>query len=292
MKALTLYPGAFPMKTRAIVLFVACAVSASSCANDDGSSAANIVGVPGGGHFGARGLIGANESRATFDTTTGAFDSSDPPAPGDIADLDLTVFNTDGSVNFTRSFDSINAAAYSFALDGLAHGTPYRIHARVRGDGGPFADVTLDGSVRFRPDIAVGPSHMLQGIIGPDRSHGNVPSNGHAFGNDGIIGPDRVLVGRTITISTLVEEKNGETGATTDCVLGIIGPDHTALPSQTVPVSLAAGGTTYCSFTTSFETVGAYSVTIRAANITPNDTVLSNNQISFDLSIIGPDHTR
>jgi hypothetical protein len=274
------------MKTRALFLIVAAAVSVTSCATDDGTSAANIVSVPGGGHFGARGLIGLNDSHATFETTTGAFDSADP-APGDIASLDLTVFNTDGSVNLARSFTGINAATYSFALDGLAHGTQYRINAHVSGSvPGPFSDVALDGVIRYSPDIAIGPSHMIRGIIGPDHSRALPPQAG-----DGIIGPDRIAVNRTITISTLVSEKNGETGASTDCVLGIIGPDHTALPTQTVPVTVAAGGTAYCSFTTSFATVGSYSVTIEAQNITPNDTVITNNKIEFPLSIIGPDHT-
>lgn len=278
------------MKTRTLVLLVTAGLSVASCANDDGSSASNIVAVPGGGVFGARGLIGANDTRATFDTTTGTFDSNDPPS-GDIASLDLTVFNSNGSVNFVRNFSAINAASYSFALDGLAHGTAYRINAHVSGSvPAPFADVAIDGTIRYSPDIAIGPSHMIRGIIGPDRSRPGLPSQ--AGGGDGIIGPDRIAVNRTITISTLVSEKNGETGASTDCVLGIIGPDHTALPSQTVPVTVAAGGTAYCSFTTSFAAVGDYSVTIEAQNITPNDTVITNNKITFPLSIIGPDRSR
>src|SRR4051794_16551446 len=117
------------MKSSTFVLFATSIIAAAGCAPEtDGSTASNIVEIHEHGHtgrFAARGLLG-RDSQTEFDTTTGAFDSIAPPPPGAISNMLLTVFNNDGSVQFTRAFDHIDpAGAYSFALSGLPRGTPF-----------------------------------------------------------------------------------------------------------------------------------------------------------------------
>ena len=264
------------MNIRSLVL-LSTALGITACAYDGAdSNASNIVSVPGGnGHFGARGLL-ARSGHTDFDTTTGEFDSH-AQGPGEIDRLNLTVFNNDGSVRFTRAFDRVSAPQYSFALDGLARGTAFQINAHVSGQTPePYADVSIRSIVRLRPDIIVGPDHSHVRIVGPDR-----------WRRLGIVGPDRVRVDQPTTFIALFHEQNGDTGANTKCQLLVDGVQVGTGVSLSVP----AGGNTICSITYTFPALGEHQVSISADDVMPDDDNLANNTYTFQVRIVGPDQS-
>ncbi|MEI8255070.1 MAG: hypothetical protein WCJ30_05295, partial [Deltaproteobacteria bacterium] len=116
-----------------ILTLILAAAGCAGCAGDGGDTSTAVAEIRGRGHtglFAARALLG-RDTQTQFDTTTGAFDTT-TPAPGEIANLRLTVFNDDGSVRLSRGFVYLDpAGAYSFVLAGLARGTRYQIDALV-----------------------------------------------------------------------------------------------------------------------------------------------------------------
>ncbi len=282
------------MNARRDVLTLTLILAASGCAGDSGETSTAVAEIRGGsgghtGRFAARALLG-RDSQTQFDTTTGAFDTT-TPAPGAIANLRLTVLNDDGSVRLTRAFVYLDpAGAYSFMLAGLARGTQYQIDAIVSGvRPDPAGNVQVSDVIRLRPDIIVGPdrAHIVgpdrPGIVGPDRWRGIVGPDRWR----GIVGPDRVRVGQPVQLMVAFREANGDVGALTDCQLAVDGTLVNTQPN----LSVTAGGTTMCGFNTTFSTAGVHSVTISAANVKPSDYDLSNNSYTFDIGIVGPDHT-
>lgn len=97
----------------------------------------------------------------------------------------------------------------------------------------------------------------------------------------GLTIPETAIVQQVVNIRARIAELNGDSGATTACVLGIDG--NTV--DQANNVYVAAGGGVTCEFSYPFSGAGTHSIEVTAANPVPGDWDLGNNTASGTITI-------
>lgn len=93
--------------------------------------------------------------------------------------------------------------------------------------------------------------------------------------------PTTAIVQQVVNIRASIAELNGDTGATTSCVLTV---DANKV-DQANNVYVDAGGGVTCEFSHTFSTTGTHSIQVTAASPVPGDWDLSNNTASATITI-------
>jgi len=200
----------------------------------------------------ARALLG-KDSNTTVELTTGKLDSSTTP-PGSFAYVRLRPLTPSGVALFSQYFRNLARPTgyYSFTWPSLYRGEQIQLRSYVSGF--PEDDpVTVYTTVKLRPDLAV----------------------------QGLTFPETAIVQQTVNIRAHIAELNGDSGATTACVLGIDGNSV----DQANNVYVDAGGGVTCEFSYIFSGAGTHSIDVSAANPVPGDWDLSNNTASATITI-------
>ncbi|MBW3569830.1 MAG: hypothetical protein KY467_01875 [Gemmatimonadetes bacterium] len=142
------------------------------------------------------------------------------------------------------------------ALPALARGEAVQVQANVRGIDGNRTDVvTVTETVKLRPDLAV------------------------TFSAAETVSP-----GVPVSFTALVEERNGDVGATATCQLRVDG----AVVDQAQGIWVDAGDAVSCAFTYTFAQAGTYAVEVAATGTAPADWDESNNAASAQVRVAAP----
>jgi len=157
---------------------------------------------------------------------------------------------------FKKQPDEQKGGYVSYKYPGLPHGLNLRIKAKARGAvrRDELEAKWLD-SVRYRPDLYV----------------------------KMIVAPVKARINSAVTISAVIAEGMGETGADSDCLLFV---DGNQVDKGFVWVN--AAGSTECKFIYSFPAPGQHTITVRAQGARPGDYDDSNNVSSQPITITLP----
>lgn len=204
--------------------------------SDPGAS--NVGGRSGSAELSVRALLGRS-GETVLEVTTGELDSLQR-APGALSRIQLKRFDSSGALEGTQNFAGSTSGRFRLVTRELARGQAYQVQANVRGIDGARTDVvTADGVVRRRPNLAV----------------------------QEVQAPEKVQRGATINVLALVVERNGEVGATADCVLRLDGAEADRVES----VWVAAGDQVSCAFSVRLEQAGEHALEVRLEGTTPAD---------------------
>jgi hypothetical protein len=170
-----------------------------------------------------------------------------------------TETETTSSLLYTRNLKAPQGTSLTVArFDDLGRNQRVQIQANVTGIDPNRTDVvTVDTRVKLRPDP------LVQELIGPIDAHLNVP----------------------IDIAAVIHEKNGDVGATANCVLYIDGVEV----DRAEGVWVDAAGTITCAFTHTFAVAGEHDVRIAIENVTPGDYNTTNNERIGTIRVASPD---
>lgn len=158
----------------------------------------------------------------------------------------------------TKNFNNLSAGGYwSGGFPAPAPHTPVQVQTNIRGIDPKRTDVvTLSTPAVRRPDIAV----------------------------DSVGGPAQAPPNANVIFVADVREKNGDVGATANCVLAVNGtPVDTA-----TGIWIDAGDSVNCQFSYTFAQPGTYAVSVAATGVTPGDWDTTNNQNQTSITIIEP----
>lgn len=178
-------------------------------------------------------------------------------APGTISRLQLKALQPDGTpIGVTNQDDPGQGNGYvAFALDGLARGTRLQAQAQVRGIDPHRTDVvTVADQVRLLPDLAVTLS-----------------------------APTRAQAGMPVNVLATVQERNGDLGATTSCVLYVDGSPA----DWSHGVWVDAGDVVTCAFTVTFTLNGAHELRVVAEEVAPAEFDPESNAASATVEVGG-----
>ena len=217
----------------------------------------------------SRALLG-KDGKTQLEISTAPFDTAATP-PGNISHVHVRAVDPsrpdgddddkdgkDGKeLRFRREYNHLKGGGYfTDTYTGLPHGLNLRIEAKARGAvHRDEVEARWLDSVRYRPDIYV----KL------------------------VDAPAKARINSVVTISAVLGEGMGETGADTDCALLV---DGTQVDSGLLWVNAAGAGT--CAFLYSFPTAGQHTITVRAQNVRPADYDDSNNALSRPILITQP----
>jgi hypothetical protein len=192
-----------------------------------------------------RALLGKDRQTA-LEVTTGVLDDAATP-PGNVDKIQLKIFNLVGGLMSTSNYNNLRGGGYaSHSLANLTRGSGVQVQANVSGIDANRADVvTVSGTVRMRPDIAV----------------------------TAISAPENALVGVPFTVVADVGELNGDVGARANCVVSV---DGTPVGTAT-GIWVDAAGAVSCLFTVSVSTPGVAKIAVTATGIKPGDYDSANN---------------
>jgi hypothetical protein len=218
------------------------------------SGVGNAHGRSGSVKVTARALLG-KDNTTTVELTTGTLDSNVTP-PGSFAKVQFKPLDPSGDAMFTRNFNHLwtDTGYYSFVWPSLYRGEQIQLQSLLKGiDGNGMDVVTLFETVKLRPDLAV----------------------------QNLTFPETAIVQQVVNIRANIAELNGDTGATTACVLAVDG--NTVDQANNVYVD--AGGGVTCEFSYTFAGAGTHAIQVSAANPLPGDWDLSNNAASGNITI-------
>jgi hypothetical protein len=199
----------------------------------------------------SRSLLG-KDGKTEVEISTAPFDIGATP-PGNISGCDIRA--DVNQLKFYKRYEHLREGGYvHWTYTGLPHAQALRIRAEARAGwrGGEVEAKWLD-VVRYRPDLAV------QMVDAP----GVTPVN------------------TMVQVNATVVERMDEVGAHADCVLLVDGTQVDAAPG----IWVDAGGSATCRFTTSFQSGGLHTITVKAQNVKPGDYDDSNNAFSRQIQV-------
>ena len=209
----------------------------------------------------SRSLLG-KDGKTEVEISTAPFDIGATP-PGNISGCDIRAVDPtrrgkdddDNQLGFHKRYDHLREGGYvHWTYTGLPHAQALRIRAEARAGwrGGEVEAKWLD-VVRYRPDLAV---QMVDA-------------------------PGLTPVNTMVQVNATVVERMDEVGAHADCVLLVDGAQVDVAPG----IWVDAGGSATCRFTTSFNSGGLHTITVRAQNVKPGDYDDSNNAFSRQIQV-------
>lgn len=176
---------------------------------------------------------------------------------GSISKLQFKAFDSLEDVAWTLNYTGLTGATHAYRFDKMLRGQPLQTQGNIRGIDGKRTDVvTTSGNVKLRPDLA---ALQLQA-------------------------PAQERVGLPVNIVAVVSERNGDVGATGNCVLRVDGTQV----DQANGVWVDAGGTVSCAFTHVFDLAGTYQLQVEVGGVDPGDWDLANNAATATIEIIEP----
>ncbi|MFL5307963.1 MAG: hypothetical protein ACJ8F1_22290 [Polyangia bacterium] len=191
-----------------------------------------------------RTLVDVN-GNAVLEATTGTFDDGSVPK-GAIDRLDVRVSHADKKHHDDMTFKPKPAGPrFTTPVGRQVHGQPLTVSADISGIGRGSDHVSVDDTVQYRPDLAVG--------------HIDVPAS--------------ASMGLPTSIAATVREMMGDLGATADCILSADG----AVVDQVAGIWVDAGSVVTCHFTATFTTAGQHQLHVAVANVVPGDYDMRNN---------------
>lgn len=201
----------------------------------------------------ARALLGAN-GMTILDVSTGEINA---PSSASLKKVQVKLFTSNGIVQSTTNYTVGTSPTYQLAIPGRVRGSNIGVQASVIGLDGSRTDVvTVTEMVKLRPDLAV----------------------------DRITNPDHAQIGIPLDITALVSERNGDVGATADCVLSADGVEI----DRAHEIWIDANRSVSCMFRPIFSTVGQKHLTVSLVSVEPGDYDDSNNSASATLEIVAP----
>lgn len=212
------------------------------------------------GRSGSATLVGrallSREGSTTVEVSTATLDSA-TLAPGNISKLQIKLLDSQGRVRGVDNHVKLSSGGrLQRVLTGLGRGQPLQLQANIEGiDGARTGVVTLGMQVQLLPDLAV----------------------------EQLSAPESTQLGMPVNITALISERNGDTGATADCVLRVDGAEVDRAPGIWVDAASAVS----CAFTHTFHSAGVRVLTVEAADVVPTDDDPSNNQATATLEVIG-----
>lgn len=210
-----------------------------------------VTGRSGSASLASRALLG-KDGKTTVDVTTGTIGAA--TAPGQISKLQFKGLRSDGTAAFTLNYSGMTTAIQSYTLNGLTRGQPLQVQGNVRGIDGKRTDVvTISDTTRLRPDLAAGVSAA-----------------------------DKAKINTLVGITGKITEANGDSGATTDCVLYVDGVEA----DRANGIWVDSGDEISCAFTYQFTTLGSHELKVTAANVNPGDWDLANNTATKSIEIV------
>lgn len=220
------------------------------------SGVPNATGRSGSAHMTARALL-SKDGSGTVEVTTGTLDSSSTP-PGSFRKVQFKALSSTGNpLQVQNLFPPTASGYYSFASSSLHRAEQLQLQANIDGIDGNRTDVvTLVETVKVRPDLAVANLSF----------------------------PPSAVPNQAVNISANIVEMNGDTGATTTCVLAIDGNNV----DQVNNVYVDAAGSVSCAFVYAFSSPGGHTIQVSAINVVPADWDTSNNSSSGTIEITNP----
>lgn len=220
------------------------------------SGVSNATGRSGSATMTARALLSKNGS-ATVEVTTGKLDSTSTP-PGNFRKVQFKALSATGNpLSVQNLFPPTASGYYSFGSQALHRAEQIQLQGNIDGIDGNRTDVvTVVETVKVRPDLAVA----------------------------GLLFASSAFVNQPVNISANIVEMNGDTGATTTCVLAIDGNNVDQVKNAYVD----AAGSVSCAFVYAFNAIGGHTIQISAVNVVPADWDTSNNSSSGTIDITNP----
>lgn len=212
---------------------------------DEGAKPA--TGRAGSASLEARALI-AKEGTMLVEASTGSVGSA--AGPHAITKTQVKIGNV------TRNYRG--SAGYWFdILPAVSRGTDVQVQANIRENTPPRTSViTVTAPALLRPDLAV----------------------------DSVSGPAEHAPQAPVTFLAAVSEKNGDVGATADCLLTVNGEQVDAAAGTWVD----AGDSVSCQLSHEFTEPGTYAVSVSAAGVAPADWDTANNVAHTTITIAEP----
>lgn len=176
------------------------------------------------------------------------------PAPA-IARVQVKQFTTSGELIRTLNHnDPPGGASASYTYPGLARGAKLQVQAGVR-EPARTAVVTVDGTIRLRPDLRVA-----------------------------LHAPEEVLAGTPVNLLVTATEGNGDVGARADCVLYVDGVEA----DRARGIWVDAGDAVTCAFTHTFPAAGTPQLRVEVTDVEPGDFDPANNAATGTLRVVQP----
>jgi len=196
------------------------------------------------------------QANTDIEVTTGQFERA-APAAGKLDKVQVKVFGTSGDLIVTDNYrkGTLSGGYGSFAYAWPIRGQRVQVQANVSGIDPKRTDVvTVDSSVKFRPDLTVA----------------------------SIQSPNQAIRGSVVTIEAVIREGNGDLGAHANCVLKADGVviDHAN------GIWVDAGDAVTCEFRHAFDTLGQKQLTVEVTDVVPGDFNTTNNSRTATLDIV------
>ncbi len=200
----------------------------------------------------ARALI-AKDGNVLVEASTATVASG--AGPGSIAKVQVKI------AALTKNFNNLAGGGYwSGAFAAPAPGTAVQVQTNVRGIDPKRTDVvTVSTPAARRPDLAV----------------------------TSVAGPAQAAPQSSVMFIAEVQEKNGDLGATANCVLSINGTEIDSAPG----IWIDAGDAVNCQFSHTFTEPGTYTVHVAATGVEPGDWDTANNDNETTIVIVEPNKT-
>lgn len=221
---------------------------------DDGAHPA--TGRSGSAALEARALLGRDGS-TIFELTTGSLDAASAP-PGNIDHVQFKLLAPDDNVILARNYTGLSGGgAWTRTYTALGRNQAFQLQANVSGIDGNRTDVvTVQGAVQLRPDLAA----------------------------LAINAPSQVAPNVTVPVSATVSERNGDVGATANCVLYVNGVEA----DRADGIWVDAGRSVNCQLTATFTRSGTSTATVAVEGVVPGDDDPANNSISATVTVAEP----
>lgn len=199
----------------------------------------------------ARVLI-AKDSSMLLEASTSGVEAA--THPGTITKMQVKI-----GPDFTQNHNGLNAGGFwSHTLPAATHRASIQLQGNIKGIDPKRTDVvTVTTPALLRPDIAV----------------------------DSVSGIAQQKPGVPVTFTASVSEKNGDVGATANCVLSVDGAEV----DSAAGIWIDAAGNVACEFTRIFANPGTYAISVAATEVKPGDWDTANNSAATSIVIVNPD---
>jgi hypothetical protein len=176
-------------------------------------------------------------------------------APPLLSQVQLKGYDRNGRLRFTETDNRRSGTPTAeYLVGGLVPGDRVQVQATIRGaDVWRVGVVTVDATVRVAPNLAV----------------------------TALSAPAAAAVGTPVNVSAIVQETNGELGASADCELLVGG----VVVDRAAGIWVDAGGVVTCLFTHVFEQAGTHQLEARVTNVSPADYDPTDNAKSASIDI-------
>ena len=175
--------------------------------------------------------------------------------------IQMKSFDTEGELRWTENLKNVDLvpgdgmSSVNLNYDDMSRHQP--VQSQVQVQNGDTEVMKITASVMLRPDVTV----------------------------DDIQATDTVLVGESLTVSAMLEELNGDLGATTRVTLA---SEEGVELDAAEAVMIDPLGDAAVVFAVSFNEAGTYSLTISATEVNPGDYDMGNNALTFEVEVVNP----